>query len=104
MQTPWNMHANTSNWPRQKLIDHTFEMWIKCVHGDLEAFKQMREYNVGDILSLEGLYLLARPFAKQHPNMSLYYQDEESKVRCPTLRWRTPSRRGSFGVYSAECI
>lgn len=68
---------------RQKLIDHTFEMWIKCVHGDLEAFKQMREYNVGDILSLEGLYLLARPFAKQHPNMSLYYQDEEPKVRCP---------------------
>lgn len=86
----FHLNANTLEYAckyfqleQQKLMDHTFQMWVDCVHGDLNAFAKMREYNVGDILSLEGLYLLARPFAKQHPNMSLYYQDEEPVLRCP---------------------
>lgn len=68
---------------KQKLTDHTMSMWIGCCNGDLNCFNQMMEYNDYDILSLEGLYLLARPFAKQHPNMALFYHDEEPTMRCP---------------------
>lgn len=55
-------------------------LWIKCCKGDVEAFEEMEYYNIGDIPTLEGLYLKVRPFMKKHPNVTLF--DEDDTLRC----------------------
>lgn len=69
----------------QKVEHEGIEMWHKCINGDEEALKKMEEYNKGDILGLEELYVAVRPWIKSHPNMSLFYNDVKShsgECRC----------------------
>lgn len=56
-------------------------LWTECLKGNPEAWKEMRAYNVPDVLSMEEVYLRLRPWAKNHPNVAAYYSDD--KVRCP---------------------
>lgn len=56
-------------------------LWIRCYNGEVEAFEEMEEYNIGDIPTLEELYLTVRPFMKKHPNVALYHPDQ-SVMRC----------------------
>lgn len=58
-----------------------FSLWRRCVEGDPEAFAEMEEYNIGDIPTLEELYLKVRPWMKKHPNVALYHPDQE-EMRC----------------------
>lgn len=55
-------------------------LWIRCCKGEVEAFEEMEYYNIGDIPTLEGLYLKVRPFMKKHPNVTLF--DEDDTLRC----------------------
>lgn len=55
-------------------------LWIRCCKGEVEAFEEMEYYNIGDIPTLEGLYLKVRPYMKKHPNVNLY--DEDTTMRC----------------------
>lgn len=58
-------------------------LWIKCCKGDVEAFEEMEYYNIGDIPTLEGLYLKVRPFMKKHPNVNLFREEDEDEImRC----------------------
>lgn len=50
------------------------ELWRKCFNGDPQALLKMEEYNKGDILGLEELYVIIRPYIKSHPNMALYVE------------------------------
>lgn len=52
----------------------TFADWKNCVEGfgTPEAWAKMVEYNEIDVLVLEALYLKLRPWATNHPNISLY--------------------------------
>lgn len=68
-----------------------FELWIGCLAGEDAAWKEMQEYNVHDVISLEALYLRLRPYMKNHPNVVRDIKGEE--VRCPkcgsaNLQWR----------------
>lgn len=47
-----------------------FELWARCMRGDIEAFKQMLEYNVYDVVLLEELYIKIAPWYTQHVNIS----------------------------------
>ena len=47
------------------------------MEGDPEAFDEMETYNIGDITTLEDLYLKLRPFMKNHPNVALYQDSQE---------------------------
>lgn len=58
-----------------------FMLWRRCVEGDPQAFAEMEEYNIGDIPTLEELYLKVRPWMKKHPNVSLYHKDQ-TVMRC----------------------
>lgn len=65
-----------------KLENEGINLWIRCMNGDRKAFDEMEEYNIGDLFPLEELYMLARPFITNHPNLALY--DETLAVkRCP---------------------
>ena len=55
-----------------------FEMWSECMKGNLEAWEEMENYNVLDILSLEELYTIISPWDMKLPNFSVYNDDPAS--------------------------
>lgn len=59
-----------------------FELWKACLQGNPEAWAEMQEYNIYDVLSLEELYVVMRPWVKAHPNMNLYHSREQLECRC----------------------
>lgn len=58
-----------------------FEMWLAIIDKNPRAYKESRDYNRDDVLSTEELYKVLRPWARRHPNVAQYYDDE--KCRCP---------------------
>lgn len=63
----------------RKLKTGGFDLWLRCLGGDLKAWGLMKKYNKQDVVLLEEVYLKLRPWAKSHPNLSLL----EEKVSCP---------------------
>jgi len=57
----------------RKVKHEGFEMWRKVLDGDPEAQDKMLEYNIGDIILLEQVYLKLRPWDHGHPNVNLDY-------------------------------
>ena len=54
----------------RKVKHEGFELWDKCLHGDMDAWARMKRYNKGDVALLEKVYLRLRPWMANHPNMS----------------------------------
>ena len=83
-----------------------FELWVECLAGNKAAHKEMRLYNIDDILSLEGTYLALRPWADGHPNIAAFYPDD-GKVRCPKCASDDLMKRGfhytNVGKYRRYC-
>lgn len=59
-----------------------FELWKAVMRGDKKAWAEMRRYNEHDVLALEELYLILRPWDKQHPNVHVYNDDIDDQA-CP---------------------
>ena len=55
------------------------DLWTECMAGDDKAWKQMRTYNIQDVVLLEALYTHLLPWIKNHPNHGLYI-DEDTMV------------------------
>lgn len=69
-----------------------FELWVKCMNKDAEAWKIMETYNKQDVQLLEQVYYLFRPWIKNHPNAGLYVSDV---LRCcPACGSDRLTRRG----------
>lgn len=66
----------------QKLDNSGWDLWIRCMNGDRQAFEEMVEYNKGDIVSLTELYLKIRPFYNMHPNISVFNDEEGCCSKC----------------------
>lgn len=60
-----------------------FELWKECLAGNPEAWDEMREYNIVDVLSLEEYYLILRPWITAHPNVANYDGKPASGPVCP---------------------
>jgi hypothetical protein len=68
-----------------------FELWLGVLAGNPEAWAEMKEYNIDDILALEELYLKMRPYMRRHPNTGVF--DDHSDPVCPKcssndIHWR----------------
>lgn len=68
-----------------------FELWLECLRNNDEAWEEMKEYNIHDVISLEALYLRLLPYIKNHPNVVRHDNGEE--VACPkcgstNIQWR----------------
>ncbi len=59
-----------------------YELWKQCLLGNIDAWEEMKEYNTYDVLSLEELYTILRPWYKKHPNPNLYHDGEETYCTC----------------------
>jgi len=63
----------------RKVKHEGMEMWNKVLAGCEKSQHKMIEYNVGDIMLLEQVYLMIRSWDKVHPNVNVQF----SKKGCP---------------------
>lgn len=69
-----------------------FSMWPKCMNGDKQAFKKMIKYNKKDVILLEELYDLIKPYMKNHPNLALY--TDSTEMICPVCGGNKFKKKG----------
>lgn len=74
----------------KKIPNTGMHLWLSCMAGDPASWKIMRKYNAHDVKLLEEVYLLLRPWAKNHPNLNTY----SHAVACPTCQSTDTQRRG----------
>ena len=70
-----------------------FSMWIGAMAGNPRACREMLKYNRVDTLKLEEVYLLMRPYMKDHPDLNIYDGDF-SRMLCPNCGSMRTQRRG----------
>lgn len=58
-----------------------FELWLECLRGNEEAWREMRDYNIHDVLVLEEVYLIFRAWDTKHPNVLV--KDDVEEPKCP---------------------
>ena len=74
-----------------------FELWIKCMEKDPDAWKTMEKYNVQDVILLEKVYHRFLPWIKSHPNYGTFRNVSAS---CPNCGGTHLTKRG-FNVSQA---
>lgn len=84
-----------------------FDLWLECLRGNDEAWLEMREYNIVDVLALEELYLKLRPWDTAHPNLAVYAENVEEVV-CPKcggnhVQWRGYSHTNIGKFHRYQC-
>lgn len=79
-----------------------YKLWDECLKGNEEAWQEMREYNIQDIVSLEELYLKMRPWMSSHPIVNLA-NTPKGEHHCPKCGSTHVHKRGfattNAGVY-----
>lgn len=74
------MHlAEVLKLPKQKLKSKKFpghDLWVQCLAGNLEAWKEMELYNKSDVLALEALYNKLQPWDSNIDFNTLHDGDE----------------------------
>jgi len=50
-------------------------LWAECMKGNPEAWREMREYNIADVLSLEELYDILSSWDSTLPNFDVYVDE-----------------------------
>ena len=64
-----------------------FELWKECLRGNPAAWDEMEDYNVHDVLALEELYDVMKPWYKAHPNLNLYTNTDDVSCVCGANDW-----------------
>jgi DNA polymerase elongation subunit (family B) len=59
-----------------------FKLWVDCMNGCPDAWKNMETYNVQDVVAMEPLYQRLLPWITNHPNVALY-KGTLSAPTCP---------------------
>jgi len=58
-----------------------FALWAECLAGNPDAWREMRKYNIQDVVTNEQVYKALLPWIPNHPNIA-NLRDEE-KLVCP---------------------
>lgn len=77
----------SKNWP---------DDWLKMTAGDRAAYKRVKHYCIGDIITLEDVFNKLRCFSKNIPNQS-YMQNEHACIGCGSKNY---IKYGNFFVSS----
>lgn len=48
------------------------ELWVKCMAGDADAWKEMEQYNIQDVVLLEKVYDKLLPWIINHPSHAVH--------------------------------
>lgn len=76
-----------------KVENGGFDLWVRCINGDKEAWEVMRHYNTHDVILLEQVYLRLRPYITNHPNLALI-AGKEVDTACPSCQGSSVIKRG----------
>lgn len=63
------------------------ELWNECLKGNPEAWDEMEDYNIHDVLSLEELLFILAPWTNLLPNINVYHDEEEHRCFCGNHEW-----------------
>ena len=77
----------------RKVNHRGHELWIDCMAGKRQAWKEMKEYNLGDVVTLEELYHTMLPWIDSHPNHALYRKFVDAPT-CPNCGSEKVQSRG----------
>lgn len=66
----------------EKMSIDSAKLWRGCFLGDMEAWEENEAYNIQDVDVLEGVYLKLRAYDKKHPNLALFYPDNQKRCVC----------------------
>lgn len=83
-----------------------FELWLGCLRMDEEAWAEMKEYNIIDVLSLEELYIKMLPWIVDHPNLSVYENREDPlcpKCLSTEVQWRGHAHTNTGKYHRFQC-
>ena len=80
-------------------LPHTGKhLWFDCMKGKPAAWRKMKQYNRHDVELLERVYDRLKPWATNHPNISIY--DDRIGIVCPTCRSDDIIKRGVYWAKS----
>ena len=68
-----------------------FQLWIDCMAGDPEAWATMQEYNEGDVIVTENLYVKLLPWLNNVPHMGMFNTDGGA---CPYCGFGSLTEKG----------
>ena|SRR3990167_9539035 len=75
----------------EKVDTGGFELWRGCMVGDKKSWRKMIEYNKHDIVLLEKIYYVLRPWITNHPNLNIL---DDKKMSCPNCKSKKIQSRG----------
>jgi hypothetical protein len=78
--------------------DTNFALWVGCMQGDLDSWQTMEEYNVQDVILLEAVYNVVKPWIKNHPNHGLHTDG----LVCPNCGGNHYQRRGFAHTHAGK--
>ena len=95
----------------KKTAHEGHSLWVKCLAGDEQAWKKMRQYNKRDVFLTEKLYFELRGWISGHPNWRLFSNDPQGEEGCPTCGSKNRvkqgvrrTKQGNFQTYQCkEC-
>lgn len=71
-----------------------FDLWAECLAGNKKAWKEMRKYNIQDVVTNEEVYKAMIPWIPNHPNIANYM--EEDVPVCPKCGHKHVHFRGYY--------
>jgi hypothetical protein len=92
-------HVSTQLGFEGKVKHEGFGLWRKCLQGDDKAWREMKKYNIGDVLLMEDVHEILLPWIPNMPNHRLYNPDAGC-TRCgSTHMQRRGVRRTAISVF-----
>lgn len=73
-----------------KMATTGWDLWRKCMDGDLKAWSLMKRYNKRDVALLSEVYEVLKPWIKNHPDLRAY----DGSDGCPTCSSPNIQHRG----------
>lgn len=68
------------------------KLWVECLKGNIQAWNEMKKYNIKDVLSTEELYLKVRAWAPQ--SFPKVYDYTNEQLECGTCGYIGIMREG----------
>jgi len=92
----------------EKIDTGGFELWARCMDNDIAAFEEMLEYNIYDVVLLEGLYQRIAPWYSTHVNVTNFGSNEEKQCTvCGSNdleeKGVTHTNLSTFTAYQCNC-
>lgn len=97
--------------PETPKLDHRkfpgLELWKECLKDNPVAWKEMKKYNIRDVVATEEVYLSLRPWMKNHPNIGAYLEGAiPICTACGSThlqkRGTTVTQRGKYQQYHCQ--